>query len=75
MANDDGPEDLLTTATRHVREGEERVASQEARLAALIRNGHHDAAARGAKVLEQMRLSLDLARRHLEFELRKQAQK
>jgi hypothetical protein len=73
MVNDKAPEPLLTMARRHVREGEERIARQEVRVAGLIRAGHHDAAARGAKVLEQMRLSLKLARRHLEFELKKEA--
>jgi len=62
-------ETLLEIAQRHVKEGELRVARQEALVATLVRDGHHAAAARGAEVLTQMRWSLDLGRRHLAFEL------
>jgi hypothetical protein len=68
-------EDLLTMAKRHVQEGEQRVARQEALVADLLRGGHSAAAARGAEVLAQMRWSLDLSRRHLAFELAQQARK
>ena len=66
--SDKPPEDIFTMAERHVREGEVRVARQEASIAKLTRDGHHAAAARGAEVLHQMRWSLELARRHLAFE-------
>jgi len=71
---DQPPEDLLTMAKRHVREGEQRVARQEEHIAQLARAGHAAAAVRGNAVLKQMRWSLELARRHLAFELERQTQ-
>lgn len=66
---DNPPEDLLTMAQRHVREGEARIARQEALIAKLTQEGHHAAATRGREVLKQMHWSLELGRRHLAFEL------
>jgi hypothetical protein len=73
--SDRPPEDLLTMAQRHVLEGEARVSRQEEIIATLTRDGHRAAAARGGEVLKQMRWSLDLARRHLAFELEQQLRK
>jgi hypothetical protein len=73
MMSDQPHEDLLAMAQRHVLEGEARVARQEELVAALRRDGHDAAAARGDQVLVQMRRALDLGRRHLEFELAKRS--
>jgi hypothetical protein len=61
----DLPETLLEMARRHVRDGEERVMRQEAAAAELERDNYHEAAALGRELLEAMRTSLDLAKRHL----------
>jgi len=61
----DRPETVLEMARRHVFEGEERLARQIALIAKLGRDNHTDAAALGSKVLEVIRLSLDMSRRHL----------
>jgi len=73
--SDKPPEDLLTMAQRHVREGEARVARQEVLIAKLTQEGHHAAATRGTEVLKQMRWSLELSRRHLAFKLEQQQHK
>jgi hypothetical protein len=52
-------------ALRHVLEGEERLARQIALVAKLERANHADAAALGSKVLEAIRLSLDMSKCHL----------
>ncbi len=75
MVSAQPPEDLLAMAQRHVVEGEQRVARQEACIEKLIRDGHDAAAARGAEVLKQMRWSLELGRRHRDFELAQLAHK
>ena len=48
-----------------VREGQERLARQIALVTKLERANHTDAAALGSKVLEAIRLSLDMSKRHL----------
>jgi hypothetical protein len=58
-------------AERHVREGEKRVARQEALVAELDRDGHGDAAARARDLLTTLRQSLQLAREHAEHERRR----
>jgi hypothetical protein len=60
----DRPETVLEMARRHVLEGEERLARQIAIVAKLERNSHTDAAL-ATKVLEAIRLSLDMSKRHL----------
>jgi len=61
----DRPETLLEMARRHVLEGEERLARQVALVARLERDNHTEAAALGNEVLEVIRLSLDMSKRHL----------
>jgi hypothetical protein len=73
MVSDQPPEDLLALAQRHVVEGEARVARQQEILATLRGHGHAAAAMRGEAVLVQMRIALDLGRRHLAFEIEKQS--
>jgi hypothetical protein len=68
---DQPAEDLLSMAKRHVLEGEQRVARQEEHIEQMTRARHPEAAARGREVLQQFRWSLELARRHLAFELAK----
>ena len=53
-------ETLLQQARRHVREGEVRIARQEALVARSGTDGHADAATVARGVLETMRSSLDL---------------
>ena len=60
-------------ATRHVMEGEERVARQEAILAKLVRDGHERAAEQARQVLETLRETLELSREHLNREREKRA--
>jgi hypothetical protein len=60
----------LEQARRHVAEGEDRVAKQEALVARLLEDGRHDAlAAEARKVLETLKQTLALARDHLAIEL------
>ena len=59
-------ETAVEMAQRHVREGEKRIARQEAMVAELDRDNHPEAATLGSKVLETMRSSLDLMKRHLQ---------
>jgi hypothetical protein len=59
------PESLLETARRHSREGEERLAQQEATVAKFQKKAQPEAAALAKDVLETMRNSLDLMKRHL----------
>jgi hypothetical protein len=61
----DRPETVLEMARRHVLEGEERLARQVALVAKFESANHTDAAALGSKVLEAIRLSLDMSKRHL----------
>jgi len=56
----DRPETVLEMARRHVLEGEERLARQ----IAIVAKNHTDAALAN-KVLEAIRLSLDMSKRHL----------
>jgi hypothetical protein len=55
----------LALAERHVQEAEERVACQAAIVARLDEAGHGWAADEARKMLEPMRISLDIARSHL----------
>jgi len=57
----DRPETLLELARRHVREGEARLARQDATVAELDKM-----ADLGREVRETIRTSLDLAKRHLQ---------
>lgn len=59
-------ETAVEMAQRHVREGEKRITRQEAMVAELDRDNHPEAATLGRKVLETMRSSLDLMKRHLQ---------
>ena len=52
-------------ARRHVLEGEERLARQIALVAKLERDNLTEAAALATRVLETIRLSLDMSKRHL----------
>jgi hypothetical protein len=61
-------EDPLAMAARHVMEGEERVARQEAILEELVKDGREREAAAARKVLETMQTTLKLAREHLRWE-------
>jgi hypothetical protein len=54
----------LQMATRHVREGEERIARQLDIIAKLEMRKHHEAVALARKVLQTMHLTLDMAKRH-----------
>jgi uncharacterized coiled-coil protein SlyX len=58
-------ETILEMARRHVREGAIRFARQEEIVAELDRDNYPQAAALGRVVLETMRSSLDLMKRHL----------
>jgi len=62
------PEDRLTQAERHVREGEGRVAHLVAILAELEADNHPLAADQARQVLATIRRSLELARDHLRIE-------
>ena len=61
----DRPETLSELARRHVREGEERLARQAAIVARLERDNQPTAAALGRSILETIRTSLEMAKRHL----------
>lgn len=61
----DRPETVLEMARRHVLEGEERLARQIALVAKLERDNLTEAAALATRVLETIRLSLDMSKRHL----------
>lgn len=58
-------ETLLEMAQRHVREDEERLARQAAIVDKLERHNHREAAILGKQVLENMTITLDMAKRHL----------
>ena len=58
-------ENALNMARRHVREGEERLARQAIVVGEMEAHGHDEQAALGRRLLETMRLSLNLQRRHL----------
>ncbi len=62
----DRPETVLEMARRHVLEGEERLVRQIAMVAKLEDN-HNETAALGRKVLEAIRISLDMSKRHLSY--------
>ena len=67
-----GPIDHLAQAERHVREGEERVVEQRARLERLIRDRDSQRAiTNGQTVLRNLERSLELAKEHLEIERRR----
>ena len=58
-------ETALEMARRHVREAGKRIARQAAIVAELHRDNHPEAATLGRKVLETMRSTLNLMKRHL----------
>ena len=64
----DPPEDALTTAERHVREGKARVARQLAIIEEMDRDNRPAAAATAREVLTTLRATLDLMRGHLRME-------
>ena len=55
----------MEMARRHVRDGEERIARQEAIVTTLTGNSPPEAAILARVVLETMRSSLELAKDHL----------
>jgi hypothetical protein len=59
------PDDALALAELHVREAEERLARQAATTERLAAAGHDWAADEARKMLEPIRMSLDIARAHL----------
>jgi hypothetical protein len=61
----DRPETVLEMARRHVLEGDERLARQIAIVAKLERDKHTEVAALATEVLETIRVSLDMSKRHL----------
>jgi hypothetical protein len=65
----DEPDDpILVEAERHVREGEERVASQLGLVNALDAKGKHEDARMARELLATMTDSLNAARRYLQLE-------
>jgi hypothetical protein len=61
----DRPETPLEMARRHVREGEKRLARQTALVAEMDGFGHHEMAALGREILENIRSALEFQRDHL----------
>jgi ribosomal protein S19E (S16A) len=59
MAMSDPPEDVLSQAERHVREGEERIARQTAVVEELERDGHVHAAGKARVLLATLQAVLD----------------
>jgi hypothetical protein len=64
----DRHESPLAMASRHVMEGEERVARQQAIVERLLKAGYQQEAAQAAKLLGTMQTTLELAREHLRRE-------
>ena len=64
----DRDESPLVMAARHVMEGEERVARQQAVVERMLKAGYQRQAAEAAKLLETMRTTLSLSREHLRRE-------
>ena len=64
----DRDESPLAMAARHVMEGEERVARQQAVVERMLKAGYQRETAEAAKLLETMRTTLRLAREHLRRE-------
>ena len=64
----DRDETPLAMAARHVMEGEERVARQQAVVERMLKAGYQRQAAEAAKLLETMRTTLSLSREHLRRE-------
>ncbi len=60
----DRDESPLAMAARHVMEGEERVARQQAVVERMLKAGYQRQAAEAAKLLETMRTTLSLSREH-----------
>ena len=58
-------ETALEMARRHVRDAEKRIARQATIVAELDRDNHTEAATLGRTVLETMRSTLNLMKRHL----------
>jgi hypothetical protein len=64
----DRDESPLAMAARHVMEGEERVARQQAILERMLKAGYLREATEAERLLETMRTTLKLAREHLRRE-------
>ena len=64
----DRDESPLAMTARHVMEGEERVARQQAVVERMLKAGYQRQAAEAVKLLETMRTTLSLARDHLRRE-------
>jgi hypothetical protein len=64
-----GPDESpLAMAARHVVEGEDRVARQEAIVERMLKSGYKREAAEAVRLLETMKTTLRLARQHLRRE-------
>ncbi len=61
----------MAMAWRHVTEGRERIARQEALIAELTRDGHHGMLPQANDVLAALRESQALAEEHLAREIAK----
>ena len=61
-------ESPLAMAARHVMEGEERVARQQAIVERMLKAGYQREAPEATKLLETMKTTLRLAREHLRRE-------
>jgi hypothetical protein len=61
------PEDAMAMERRHILEGEERVASQEARVKDLIEKGFDRLAPQSNEVLRILREALDMSRERLQY--------
>ncbi len=64
----DSPRDAPAMASRHVREGVERIARQHAIIDEMDRNNHPEAAAMAKMVLATLQAPLDLMRERLRME-------
>lgn len=58
-------EDPIAMERRHIREGENRVARQEALLLEIRRNGHSQLARQGTELLDLLRECLAMSRERL----------
>jgi hypothetical protein len=61
------PEDAMAMERRHILEGEQRVAEQEARVKELIEKGYNWIVPQSNKVLRILRDSLELSRERLRY--------
>jgi|HubBroStandDraft_1064217.scaffolds.fasta_scaffold63133_2 hypothetical protein len=61
------PEDAMAMERRHILEGEQRVAVQEARVKELIEKGYNWIVPQSNEVLRILRDSLELSRERLRY--------